>query len=56
MAAIMVAAGQTVTGGVTIRVEANEVRWPGRYMDDRGREMWDTVMELLQRRGVATAA
>ena len=52
----MVAAGQTVTGGVTIRVEANEVRWPGRYMDDRGREMWDPVMELLRRRGVATAA
>ena len=56
MAAIMVAAGQTVTGGMTIRVEANEVRSPGRYMDDRGREMWDTVMELLRRRGVATAA
>jgi hypothetical protein len=56
MAAIMVAAGQTATSGVTIRVEANEVRWPGRYMDDRGREMWDTVMELLRRRGVATAA
>jgi hypothetical protein len=45
-----------VTGGLTIRVEADEVRWPDRYMDDRGREMWDTVMGLLRRRGVATAA
>jgi hypothetical protein len=50
---IMQAAGRAVTGGLTVRTEATVVRAPGRYMDDRGKEMWDVVMRLLARRGAA---
>jgi hypothetical protein len=56
MEAIMQAAGRAVTGGITVRTKTEPVRWPGRYMDDRGREMWENVTNLLRQRGVAIAA
>jgi hypothetical protein len=38
-----------VTGGLDIRTDAEVVRWPGRYMDERGKEMWNKVVGLLDR-------
>jgi DNA polymerase I len=52
MRAIMVQASKIVTGGLAIDVESEgePVRYPGRYMDERGRAMWDRVMGLLERK------
>jgi len=49
MQGIMTNAGRLVTGGLDIRTEAEIVRWPDRYMDERGAAMWDRVTGLLQR-------
>jgi DNA polymerase-1 len=46
---IMSAAGRAVTGGLNIRTDAEIVRWPGRYMDERGKAMWEKVAMLLDR-------
>jgi hypothetical protein len=40
-------ASELVLPGFPLRTEAKVVRWPDRYVDDRGRRMWDTVQELL---------
>jgi DNA polymerase I len=48
-------AGRAVTGGLDIRTDAEVVRWPGRYMDERGRTMWDKVMSLLDTNSGAAA-
>ena len=53
---IMVRASEVVTGGLPIRVESKDARYPGRYMDDRGRAMWDRVMSLLRRQDERSAA
>ena len=50
MKAIMVRASEIVTGGLAIHVEVETVRFPDRYMDERGRAMWDRVMGLLERK------
>ena len=42
---MMTKAGRAVTGGLDIRTDAEVVRWPGRYMDDRGKAMWAKVMK-----------
>lgn len=47
MQEIMTAAGRLVTGGLDIRTEAEIVRWPDRYMDERGRTMWNSVVKFL---------
>jgi DNA polymerase I-like protein with 3'-5' exonuclease and polymerase domains len=47
----MAEASAVVLGGFELRTEAKIVRWPDRYMDDRGREMWERVRRLLD--GVA---
>jgi hypothetical protein len=33
--------------GFRLRSDAKIVRWPDRYMDDRGRVFWGRVMALL---------
>jgi hypothetical protein len=45
--AIMEQASRFVLADFTIRTEANVIRYPDRYMDDRGKTMWNTVMGLL---------
>jgi hypothetical protein len=40
-------ASEVVLSGFPLRTEAKVVRHPDRYMDDRGRQMWETVQELL---------
>jgi DNA polymerase I len=57
MRAIMTKAGSVVTGGLPIRVDCDLVRFPDRYVDERGRAMWDRIMGLMKRRaGVSAAA
>jgi len=46
---IMAKAGRAVTGGLDIRTDAEIVRWPDRYMDERGRVMWEKVVGLLSK-------
>ncbi len=47
MQSLMTEAGRIVTGGLPVRTEAAVVRWPDRYMDKRGKEMWQRVIRLL---------
>jgi DNA polymerase-1 len=44
---LMTKAGRAVTGGLDIRTDAEVVRWPDRYMDERGEAMWNKVVSLL---------
>jgi DNA polymerase-1 len=47
MQAAMAEASSIVLDGFELRSDAKIVRWPDRYMDDRGLAMWDRVMRLL---------
>jgi hypothetical protein len=53
MQAIMSWAGKLVTGGLEIRVDCKVVRYPDRYMDKRGKRMWDFIIGLLAQRQMA---
>jgi DNA polymerase-1 len=33
--------------GFPLRTDAKIIRYPDRYMDERGRSMWETVLPLL---------
>jgi DNA polymerase I-like protein with 3'-5' exonuclease and polymerase domains len=44
---IMWRVSEVVTRGLRIRVGVDVVRYPERYMDPRGRAMWQTVVGLL---------
>jgi DNA polymerase I len=46
---IMTDAAATVLDGFHIGTDADLIRWPGRYSDGRGAEMWNTTMALLDR-------
>ena len=50
MRALMSRAGRAVTGGFDVRTEKEVVRWPDRYMDPRGRAMWERIMAMLDGR------
>jgi DNA polymerase I len=50
MREFMSRAGEAVTGGLKIRTDAEVVKWPSRYVDERGKAMWDRVVGLLERR------
>jgi DNA polymerase I-like protein with 3'-5' exonuclease and polymerase domains len=45
--AAMQEASEVVLAGFPLRTEAKVIRYPERYMDERGQQMWDTVQELL---------
>jgi DNA polymerase-1 len=47
MRAAMAEASRIVLGGFELGTDVSITRWPGRYMDSRGRVMWDRVMGLL---------
>jgi len=42
-------ASQVVLAGFSLRTEAKVVRHPRRYVDPRGKVMWETVCELCGR-------
>ena len=43
----MAEASAIVLGGFRLRSDVKIVRWPDRYMDERGREFWGRVVSLL---------
>jgi DNA polymerase-1 len=46
---VMQQACRDILGGRTCRIDAETVRYPDRYMDEkRGRPMWDAVMSAAQ--------
>lgn len=47
----MVKASRVVMEGMSLRSDAKLIRYPDRYMDRRGIQMWSAVMDLLRRRG-----
>jgi DNA polymerase I-like protein with 3'-5' exonuclease and polymerase domains len=47
MREIMRKAGLAITGGLEIRTDAKIIRWPGRYLDSRGANMWSRVLTYL---------
>ena len=56
MRAAMAEASRVVLGGFELGTDVSITRWPDRYMDSRGRVMWDRVMGLLdqsERRQIA---
>ena len=56
MRAAMAEASRIVLGGFELGTDVSATRWPDRYMDDRGRIMWDRVVELLGRSGLRQTA
>src|SRR5262249_32533419 len=42
-------ASRIVLGGFELGTDSAVVRYPDRYMDERGNAMWGTVMELLDK-------
>jgi hypothetical protein len=46
-------ASELVLPGFPLRTDAKVVRHPDRYMDERGRKMWETVSALLDTLGAA---
>jgi len=48
MKEIMAKAGRAVTG-IDVRVDAKIWHWPGRYVDKRGKPMFDLIFGLLER-------
>jgi hypothetical protein len=49
MRELMAQAGYFVTGGVHVRTDAKIIRYPDRYMDERGVDMWNRVVRLIDR-------
>jgi hypothetical protein len=49
MQAIMVSGSEVITGGFPLRVDVKLVRYPDRYSDKRGVEMWDRAVSVLRR-------
>jgi hypothetical protein len=43
----MAEASRLVLGGLELRSEATVIRYPERYIDERGRQMWETVQDLV---------
>ena len=47
MCELMSKAGSVVADGVPIRTDAKVIRYPDRYMDDRGLAMWNRIVGLI---------
>jgi DNA polymerase I len=53
---VMREASRIVLGGFELGADAKIVRFPNRYMDERGAAMWDRVMKLIHEQQQRTAA
>ena len=47
MQAAMAEASRIVLAGFEIRTDCKIIRWPDRYMDERGKVMWERVWSLI---------
>ena len=54
--ALMAKASSIVLGGFELRTEVKAVRYPERYQDPRGAELWATIWDLLERPRTTTGA
>jgi hypothetical protein len=48
--AIMTEAGAIILGGFEVRTDAYLIRYPDRYMDERGVDMWEKVTRFVESR------
>lgn len=48
----MAEASDAVLSGFTLRSEAKVFRYPERYRDERGEQMWNLVQDLLDEQGL----
>jgi DNA polymerase I len=55
MRAAMAEASRIVLGGFELRTDVHIVKYPDRYMDARGGEMWRRVIDLIQKQRTAVA-
>jgi hypothetical protein len=46
---IMEAASRVILDGFTIRTDAKIIRYPDRYSDPRGMEMWEKITQILKK-------
>jgi hypothetical protein len=46
---LMQEASKIVLGGFAVRTGAELIKYPDRYVDDRGKQMWNKVIEILER-------
>jgi hypothetical protein len=53
--AAMVEASTVVLSGFALRSDAQIVRYPDRYIDERGRRMWDAVLDVVSELQEATS-
>jgi DNA polymerase I len=56
MQAFMAKASTIVLDGFELRTDVNAIRYPDRYQDPRGVEMWARVMDLVAKREAAEQA
>jgi hypothetical protein len=52
----MAEASRIVLNGFELGTDAQIVRYPDRYMDERGAVMWDRIMGLIDRQQLKMAA
>lgn len=45
---LMSKASCAVTGGLEIKTDAKVVRWPGRFNEEKGAELWEIVNSIIQ--------
>jgi DNA polymerase I-like protein with 3'-5' exonuclease and polymerase domains len=45
----MADASRVILGGFELRTDVKVIRWPDRYVDERGEKMWEVVGALLER-------
>jgi hypothetical protein len=48
---LMVQASETVLDGFRLRSDVDTIRNPDRYMDERGRKMWNTIWDCVNEMG-----
>ena len=53
MRAVLAEASRVVLNGFELGTDVSITRYPDRYMDGRGRVMWDRVMGLLDRPSIS---
>ena len=49
---LMAQASEIVLSGFRLRSDAEIIRYPDRYMDERGKKMWNTVWDCLDELGI----
>ena len=43
----MIEASEIILSGFPLKVDSEIIKYPDRFYDERGSDMWDTIMRLL---------